>query len=145
MSTLAITPYLFFGGTCEEAIALYKEALGAKVQMLMRFNESPDQPPEGCLPPGFDNKVMHASIEIDGQLLMVSDGIDEKGGFSGVSISLTVSDEADCRRKFEALAAGGTVTMPIGKTFFSPCFGGLRDKFGVAWMLIVPSELPGCG
>lgn len=73
---------------------------------------------------------------------MVSDGLDEKPGVAGVSISLSVSDEADCCRKFEALAVGGAVTMPIGKTFFSPCFGMVRDKFGVSWMVIVPGELP---
>ena len=79
MASTAITPYLFFGGRCEEALEFYRTALGAEVEMLMRYNESPDPPPPGVLQPGFERKVMHASFRIRGVPLMASDGCDEIG------------------------------------------------------------------
>ena len=137
-ATTQIQPYLFFNGTCEEAIRFYEQALGATVEMLMRVKDSPDPPPPGMYPPGSGNKVMHASIDVGGAKLMASDGCDMSGAsFKGFSLSLTARDEAEARRRFEALAAGGQVTMPLGKTFFSPCFGMVTDKFGVGWMVIV--------
>ena len=60
---MQVQPYLFFDGRCEEAIEFYKQALGAKVQMTMRFNESPDKPPPGCAPSD-PNKIMHACLTI---------------------------------------------------------------------------------
>ena len=134
-----IQPYLFFNGTCEEAIRFYEKALGAKVEMLMRVKDSPDPPPPGMYPPGSENKVMHACIDVGGAKLMASDGCDMSGAiFKGFSLSLSARDEAEARRWFDALSAGGEVGMPLGKTFFSPCFGMLTDRFGVGWMVIVP-------
>jgi PhnB protein len=139
MTGTAITPYLFFGGRCEEALAFYREALGAEVEMLMRFNESPDPTPHGMLQPGFEKKVMHASFRIRGIQLMASDGCDGNSKFDGFRLSLALPAEADARRAFDALAAGGSVQMPLGKTFWSPCFGMVTDRFGVAWMVTINS------
>src|SRR4051794_2269455 len=138
MSSTAITPYLFFGGRCEEALEFYRKALGAEVEMLMRYDESPEKPPPGMLQPGFEKKVMHASFRVRGIPLMASDGRGEALKFEGFQLSLSLPTEADARRAFDALAADGTVQMPIAKTFWSPCFGMVTDKCGVDWMVMVP-------
>jgi len=133
-------PYLFFEGRCEEALAFYRQALDAEVTMLMRYSESPDPPPPDMLPQGSGGKVMHASLRIGNTDVMASDGMcSGKPVFAGFSISLSADSEADAQRYFSALAEDGTVQMPMQKTFFSPCFGMLQDRFGVGWMVIVPA------
>jgi len=115
---MAIQPYLFFGGRCDEAIAFYEKALGAQVVMRMLFKENPDPPPPGALPDGMDDKVMHASLRIGEAEFMLSDGMTLGGPkFSGFSLSLVAPDEAGVDRWFNALAEGGKVEMPLGKTF----------------------------
>ena len=134
---MLIQPYLFFNGRCEEAIEFYREALGGKIEVMMHFKDSPDPPPPGVVPPDFDDKVMHTSLSINGTVLMASDGCTTNEGpaFNGFSLSLNVEDEGEARRLFDALADGGTVNMPLAKTFWSPCFGMLADRFGVGWMV----------
>jgi PhnB protein len=132
---MPIEPYLFFNGCCEEAVEFYKKALGAEVSMLMRYKESPEPPPPGKVPAGWDNKIMHTSLRIGNATLMASDGCSEGPTFSGFSLSLTVANEAEAGRIFSALAEGGQVQMPLGKTFWSPCFGMVADRFGVGWMI----------
>ena len=135
-----VQPYLFFNGRCDEAVEFYRKALGAEVEMLMRYEESPDPPPPGMLPPGSENKVMHASMRIGGAVVMASDGhCSGQTEFTGFSLSITVPDAATADRFFNALAEGGQVQMPLGKTFFSPCFGMVTDRFGVGWMVILPA------
>ena len=135
---MQIQPYLFFDGRCEEAIEFYKRALGAKVEMLMRFKDSPEPPQPGMCPPGSENKVMHACFRIGDTAVMASDGrCQGKPSFQGFSLSLTVKNEAEADRLFAALGDGGQVQMPLGKTFFSPRFGMVADRFGVSWMVIV--------
>lgn len=139
MSKPTIEPYLMFGGRCEEALEFYKTALDARIEMVMRFDEAPDQPPEGMLAPGFEKKIMHASFWVGDSMVMASDGCDTSSKFGGFSLSLTVKTEADADKYFNALADGGKVNMPLGKTFWSPRFGMLEDKFGVCWMVnLVP-------
>lgn len=140
MSQCTIEPYLFYGGRCDEAIAFYQHAIGAEVEMVMRFNESPDPPPPGMVPDGFEEKVMHASLRIGGARVMLSDGCDPELGFAGFSLAVSVEDEAEADRVFNGLAAGGNVTMPLCKTFWSPRYGMLTDKFGIHWMVMVPGE-----
>lgn len=134
--SMLVQPYLFFGGRCEEAIEFYRTALGAEVQMFMRYKESPDtnRPMPSC----FDDKVMHASVRIGATTVMASDGMCEgTANFEGFSLSITVPDEAEAERVFAALAEGGLVTMPLEKTFWAPKFGMLQDRFGVGWMVSV--------
>lgn len=139
MSKPLIQPYLFFSGRCDEALAFYGTALGATVEMLMRYNENPDPMPPGMLQPGFENKVMHASFRIGDNVLMASDGCGDECPISGFSLSFAVPTEAEADRVFVALAEGGEVTMPLGKTFWSPRFGMLKDRFGIGWMVnVVP-------
>lgn len=136
---MQVQSYLFFDGRTEEAIAFYQKALGAKVEMLMRFKESPDPMPEGMVPPGAENKVMHSCIKIGETQVMMSDGgCQNKTKFDGFSLSVTAANADEADKLFAALADGGQVRMPLGKTFFSPRFGMLADKFGVGWMVIVP-------
>jgi PhnB protein len=135
---MAIEPYLFFNGRCEEAIEFYKKALGAEVLMMMRFKESPEPPPPGMLPAGFEDKVMHASLRIGDTTVMASDGCSmAQPNFEGFSLSLAVATEAEADRRFAALAEGGQVQMPLAKTFWSPRFGMVKDRFGVGWMVSV--------
>jgi PhnB protein len=135
---MAIQPYLFFDGRAEEAIEFYRKALGAEVVMMMRFKDSPEAPPPGAMPPGSENKIMHASLRIGDAEVMASDGnCAGKPTFQGFSLTLTAKDAAEAGRLFGALGEGGQVQMPLGKTFFSPCFGMLADRFGVGWMVIV--------
>ena len=136
--TMQIQPYLFFEGRCEEALDFYRRALGAKVEMLMRYKEAPDTPPPGMLPAGSENKVMHSSVRIGDTVVNASDGhCGGKPSFQGFSLTVTARDEAEAKRFFGALSEGGNVTMPLGKTFFSPAFGMATDRFGVGWMVIV--------
>jgi PhnB protein len=131
-----VQPYLFFEGQCEEAIEFYRGAVGAEVQGLMRYKESPDQ--ENIPPRASAEKVMHASLAIGQSTIMMSDGqCSGKPAFNGVSLALTVSDEAEAQRAFSALADGGQPFMPLTKTFFSPQFGMLTDRFGLMWMVMV--------
>ena len=133
-----IEPYLFFNGRCEEAIDFYKKALGAEVIMLMRFKESPEPPQPGMVPPGCEDKVMHASFRVGDTTVMASDGrCTGQTDFQGFCLSLTAANEAEAERKFAALAEGGQVQMPLAKTFFSPRFGMVADRFGVSWMVVV--------
>src|ERR1700722_2529389 len=102
---MQVQPYLNFNGRCEEAIEFYRRALGAKVEMLMRFKESPEPPPPGMAPPGIENKVMHASLRIGDSTVMASDGrCQGTAAFQGISLSLTPSSEAEAERLFAALA-----------------------------------------
>jgi PhnB protein len=142
MSKRFIEPYLFFSGRCDEALAFYKEAIGAEVSFLMRYKDSPEPPPPGRLPPGFEDKVMHATFRVGGTTLMASDGCESGGEVKGFSLTLGMPTEAEAERAFAALSAGGTVTMPLAKTFWSPKFGMCTDKFGVGWMVSV-SQQPG--
>lgn len=139
MSQSYIQPYLFFGGRCEEALEFYKAAIGAEVEMLMRYSDSPDPMPPDMLPEGYESKVMHASFKIGCSVILASDGCggEESKGFRGFSLSLALPTEAETERAFNALAEGGAVNMPLGKTFWSPCFGMLQDKFGMGWMVTV--------
>jgi PhnB protein len=133
-----VQPYLFFEGRVEEALSFYTKALGTQVDMLMRNRDAPEPPPPGMLPPGSEDKVMHASFRVGDTDVMLSDGhCSGKPNFAGFSLSITAPDETTARRMFNALADGGKVTMPIGKTFWSPCFGMLTDRFGVGWMVNV--------
>jgi PhnB protein len=134
-----VEPYLFFDGNCDEAIETYRRILGAEVTMLMRYKESPDPLPPGAVPPGWDNKVMHANLRIGDSFLMLSDGKSQKQTFGGFALSLTVPDEAAGRKTFGALADGGQVVMPLGKPFFAKLFGMVTDRFGVMWMVILPA------
>ena len=132
---MQIQPYLFFDGRCEEAIEFYRAAVGAEATMLMRFKDAPDP---SMVTPGSENKVMHASLRIGDSIVMASDGrCQGKPNFQGFSLSVTAANEAEADRLFAALGDGGQVQMPLAKTFFSPRFGMVADRFGVGWMVIV--------
>lgn len=140
MSATVVQPYLTFGGRCEEALEFYRKAVGAQVDAMMSFKDSPEPPPPGVLAPGFENKVMHAAFRIGASTVMASDGCGPDSRFDGFSLSLMAPTVDDAKKLFEALSDGGKVTMPLGPTFWSPCFGMLVDRFGVSWMVIVLAE-----
>ena len=132
---MAIQPYLFFEGRCEEAIEFYRAAVGAELVMLMRNKESPDQSQTA---PGTEDKVLHAAFNIGGSMVMASDGYSSgKPEFKGFSLSIDAPDAAGAKRFFDALSKGGSVQLPLQQTFFSPAFGMLTDRFGVGWMVMV--------
>ena len=137
MPTAQIQPYLFFDGRCAEAVEFYRHAVGAKVTMLMRYKDAP--PSSGGATPLVDpEKIMHCNLRIGDSEILASDG-DSHGQpeFKGFRLSLTVPDERAAGCAFKALSEGGTVNMPLAKTFFSPSFGMLKDRFGVGWMVYV--------
>jgi PhnB protein len=134
-----VTPYLFFNGRCEEAIEFYCKTVGAETLMLMRYKDAPaEAKPQQCNTPTDENKIMHARLRIGASTIMLSDG-PCSGKYDGFSLSLTVPNPSEAARLFGDLSAGGRVDMPLAKTFFSPAFGMLTDRFGVKWMVIVES------
>jgi PhnB protein len=139
-----VQPYLMFDGRCEEAVEFYRKALGAEVEMLMRFKDAPKSDPGMCpqgLPPGSENKVMHVSFRVGDATVLASDGLCQgKPSFQGFSLSLTAPNEAEAERRFAFLADGGQVQAPLAKTFFSPRFGMVADRFGVSWMVYVAPQ-----
>lgn len=137
---MRVTPYLFFDGRCEEAVQFYQHVFGAQVDMLMRNRDNPEPPPPGMLPPGSEDKVLHCSFRIGDTSVMASDGRCQGGTpFQGFALSVAPTDPAVAEKFFTALAEGGQVQMPLAKTFWSPCFGMVTDRFGVLWMLTVAS------
>jgi len=135
---MSVQPYLFFDGKCDEALTFYKSAVGAEPKMLMRFKEAPDQ---SMVSPGSADKVMHAQVQIGDATVFMSDGrCTGKTDFKGFALTISAKSENEADKTFDALAAGGQVTMPMSKTFFSQRFGMLTDKFGVQWMVIVPQH-----
>jgi PhnB protein len=130
-----VQPYLSFEGRCDEAIEFYKKSIGAKVEMLMRFKEAPDQ---SMVSPGSADKVMHAALRAGDATLLMSDGrCTGNPNFHGIALALSVASDVEAGRTFDALADGGKVNMPLAKTFFSSSFGMVADKFGVGWMVLV--------
>ena len=137
---MQVQPHLCFEGRCEEAVAFYRTALGAEVLFLMRFRDMPGPHPPGAIPPRAEDKVMHASLRVGDSTILASDGrCQGPAGFQGVQLALQVPDAATADRLFAALADGGQVQMPLGKTFWSPRFGMVADRFGVTWMVNVQS------
>jgi len=135
---MQVQVYLNFDGRCDEAVEFYRKTLGAEVQMLMRVKDSPEPPQPGVLPAGSENKVMHVAFRIGETTVMASDGYNRgEPRFHGFSLSLSPADADAARRIFEALVDGGQVQMPLARTFWSPCFGMLTDRFGVGWMVNV--------
>jgi PhnB protein len=140
---MQVQPYLYFDGRCEEALEFYRTALGARIEELMRFKDAPAEAQQmeggcgGAAPEG--SKVMHASFKIGDTTLLASDGMAQgKPEFKGISLTLQLPSEAEVKRLFDALQGnGGQVQMPLTKTFFSPSFGMVADRFGVSWMLLV--------
>jgi PhnB protein len=135
---MQVQPYLFFEGRCQEAIDFYSRTLGATIVMQMAFKDSPEPTAQ---PPDAGDKVMHASVRIGETEVFMSDGrCSGAPTFQGFSLSLNPADDAAAASLFTALADGGTVTMPLAKTFFASSFGMLIDRFGVGWMVIVQGQ-----
>lgn len=138
---MKVLAYLNFDGRCEEAIEFYRQTLGAETEVVMRFKDSPEPCPEGMLPPGTENKVMHASFRIGETTIMASDcHAAGKPTFQGISLAINPSNESKAKQLFDALAKGGKVETPLMKTFFSPAFGVVSDRFGVTWMIHAEGE-----
>ena len=135
---MQVNPYLYYNGNCEAAFKYYEKVLGGKIEFMMRADEGPaDMKPE----PGWEKKIMHAKLTLDGEIIMASDA--PPGHYrqpQGYSVSLTVEDVADGERKFKALAEGGSVNMPYSKTFWAKGFGMCVDQFGIPWMVNCPAE-----
>ena len=139
---MQVQPYLNFNGRCEEALEFYKKAVGAQVQMLMRFKEAPTEGTDHKPTPGTEDKVMHSCMLIGESAVMASDGYctNAKSTFDGISLTLNPPTEPEAQKFFKALSTGGNVQVPLTKTFFSPAFGVLTDPFGVTWMVMVEEK-----
>jgi PhnB protein len=135
---MQVQPYLFFEGRADEAIEFYKKTLGAEVQMLMRYKDSPEPSNEACMPANSGNAVMHCAMRIGDTTVMASDGmVSGNAKFQGIALSLDPKTDDEAKRMFNALADGGQVVQALTKTFFASSFGMVTDRFGVMWMLVV--------
>jgi PhnB protein len=135
---MQVQSYLNFDGRCEEALEFYRKAIGAEVTALMRFQDSPEPCAPDMVPPDTENKVMHSTFRVGDTVVMASDcHCKGQPKFDGFSLALSPSTTADAERLFAALAEGGQVQMPLAKTFWSPSFGVVSDRFGVSWMISV--------
>jgi len=142
MRNAKVNNYLFFSGRCEEALNFYQQHLGATVNFMMRFNDSPDPVPADMLQEGFENKIMHADFSLGDVNVFASDGCNDASGFDGFRLSLTLGHADDAHRVFDALAIGGKVDMPLAKTFWSPLYGQVTDQFGIGWMVMLEGDMP---
>ena len=130
---MQVNPYLNFSGNCEEAFKFYEKCFGGKIEFKMTHGESPMAAQVG---PGWQDKVMHISLQIGDRRLLGSDAPPEYFKQpQGFSVSITAKDAAEAERIFTALAEKGKVSMPLQKTFWSPAFGMLTDRFGIPWMV----------
>lgn len=137
---MQIQPYLFFEGRTEEALQFYQSKLGAKVEFLMRYKENPDPKHN---PPNAGEKVMHSCFRVGDTQVMASDGnCTGKPSFQGFSLTFNAADEADAKRRFNALAEGGQVNLPLSETFFAKSFGMVADRFGLNWMVMAGPKNP---
>jgi PhnB protein len=137
---MQIEPYLFFEGRTEEALEFYRSRLGAKIEAVIRYKENPEPKYN---PPNSDNKVMHALFRIGDSKVMASDGnCTGKPSFQGFSLTFNAKDEADARQRFNALAEGGQVNLPLSETFFAKSFGMVADRFGLNWMVMAGPKNP---
>ena len=126
--------YLSFDGNAAEALSFYAKCLDGKITLSMTFAESPMGKDT---PDAYKNKIMHATLEARGHQLMASDmppGMPHKG-YEGFTLSVQGKSVEEGKRLFDALSAGGKVTMPFAETFWAKGFGMLVDKFGVPWMV----------
>jgi len=130
---MQVNPYLTFNGTCESAFKFYEKVLGGKIQAMIPHKGSPA---ESHVPPEWQDKIMHARLAIGDEVLMASDApTDRYDPPKGFSVTLGVKNPAEAERIFKALAEKGTVTMPIGETFWAARFGMCVDRFGIPWMI----------
>lgn len=128
--------YLFFDGNCAEAMRFYQEALGGKIEDIMKYGDGPQSCAEGA-----KDRVMHASLLLGDRRLMASDThVPCSAAHQGFAVAYNVATKEEARRVFDALAAGGKVTMPLEKTFWTEAFGMLTDRFGIPWMIGIVGE-----
>lgn len=145
-----VKPYVCFEGCCEEAIEFYKKAAGAEVMMMMRYSDAPPAEAssgENCAgnfdPEAVKDKIMHASVKFGDSEVMMSDGMNSgKCEFKGITLTLSVNNDEEARKKFHALCEGGQIHMDVHPTFFASSFGVGADKFGVSWMILAPLPVP---
>jgi PhnB protein len=136
---MKVNPYLFYNGNCEAAFKFYEKVLGGKIDALLTHEGAPA---DTQIAPGWEKKIMHACMSIDGQMIMASDA--PPGHFrppQGFSVSLQIEDLASAERTFKDLSEGGAVNMPLTKTFWAKGFGMCVDQFGIPWMINCPAEM----
>ncbi len=139
---MAVLAYLDFDGKCEEALQFYCQTFGAEIKALMRFEQSPEPAPEGMMPPNTGHKVMHSELKIGDSVVMASDcHCSGNPKFQGISLTYSSPSTATIEKVFAGLSAGGKVEMPLSKTFWSPLFGTVTDRYGVTWMVMAEAAM----
>lgn len=135
---MSVSPYVMYNGQCEEAFRYYEKHLGGKIKAMMPYAGSPAAKD---VPADAGNKILHATITVNGTSIMASDapaGRYEKP--QGLFLSLDIKTGAEAERVFKALSDGGSVIMPLEKTFWAARFGMLADRFGIPWMVNCENE-----
>jgi PhnB protein len=136
-----LNPYLTFDGNCAEAMQFYERALGAKLEMLLRYSETPTAMQNS---PGGD-RIAHAHLVIDGSDVMGCDAMTDQPyqAMQGITLTLNYPTAAEARRAFEALSPGGKVGAPLQETFWAEAWGTVTDRFGTPWMVNGAMKNPG--
>ncbi len=130
------TPYLFFNGTCREALTAYVEIFDGEMVALMAASDMPEDDSPGAIPEDRKDWIMHGMVRLGEGMLMASDNLmGESATMDGSSILMELPTPEAARSVFDKLAEGGEITMPFEATFWSPGFGTLRDRFGIRWMI----------
>jgi PhnB protein len=139
---MSVQTYLQFNGRCEEALAYYRETLGAEVMEIIRFKDVPEA--AAGAPAGTEDKVLHACFRVAGTHLMASDGMcGGDAAFAGFSLTLTSSTDEETERLFTSIAREGNVVMPLSPSFFSSQFGVVTDRYGLSWTFVTqPAVAP---
>ncbi len=131
-SQMKLNTYLNYKGNCKEAFEFYEKHLGGKITMISTFNDMPDKK---SIPPNWEEKILHAQIEIGNGILMGAD-IPTAEPMRSAYVTLSTPEAGEVERIYGLLSEGGQIFMKMEKTFFASRFGMLRDKFGTNWMLL---------
>jgi PhnB protein len=133
---MKLIPHLSFNGQCQEAMDFYQRCFGAKIQFMLTYG---DAPMSERVPPEWRGKVLHATLAIGQSILYAADPLPERyQPPKGFHVTIRVQEEGEAERIFRELSEGGTVQMPLQKTFWAIRFGVLVDRFGIPWEVTCP-------
>lgn len=141
MKQMSVDVYINFNGNCREAVEYYAQVFETEKPQIMTFGETPPNP-EYPLPDEAKELVMHTRLNINGSNVMFSDVFPGMPFVEGnnISLALVTNNTDDIKSFFNKLKEGGKVGMELQETFWSKCYGSLKDKFGIEWQFSHPSE-----
>jgi PhnB protein len=137
---MKLTTMLHYGGNCAEALHFYEKHLGGKISFMMTYEQMPE--PKN-IPPGCENKVLHASLQIADTTIMACDAPPDRfQPMRSAYLALSVDSSEEAERIYALLSEGGEIFMKMEETFYAFRFAMLRDRFGTSWMIIHGRPMP---